>query len=102
MIYKDARPKTKFKVDSANYHFAGAAFLANDMSYDQILKHNKSNEEKIPYSITKLNRYTLEMTHIGYYHLNQFSTDINKINKKVLVREESKSPKKCTILKSQL
>jgi len=102
MIYKNARPSTKLKVDGTHYQFAGAAFLVNDMSYDQILKYNKNNEEKIPYTITKLNKYTLEMVHISYLHFNQWSTDINKVNKKILVREESKLPKKCSILKSQL
>ena len=101
-IYKNARPSTKLKVDGTHYQFAGAAFLVHDMSYDQILKHNKNNEEKIPYTITKLNKYTLEMVHISYLHFNQWSTDINKVNKKILVREESKLPKKCSILKSQL
>ena len=102
MIYKNARPSTKFKVDGTHYQFAGATFLANDKSYDEIIKHNKNNEEKIQYTITKLNKYTLEMVHISYVHVNQWSTDINKINKKILVQEESKLPKKCSILKSQL
>ena len=53
-------------------------------------------------TLTKLNKYTLEMVHISYLHFNQWSTDINKVNKKILVREESKLPKKCSILKSQL
>ena len=103
----DQLPMTKIDEDDTYYYLGGQLFGYQKKTYEQILRNNEKNTEKMQYSTLKLNKYTLDIIYTSYYYPHIYEEIYNQNynfpkTKTVLKKSISKSPHKCRIIKNKI
>lgn len=103
----DNLPLKLIKEDSSFYYFGGQLFRGDKKTYDEIMFNNRNNDEKMQYSIGKLNKYTLELFFTSFYYpytyQEMYHSNYNyPKDKTLLMKVEGKNPHKCKILKNKI
>ena len=103
----DTLPMTKIDEDDTFYYLGGELFGYQEKTYDEILRNNEKNTEKMQYSTLKFNKYTLDMIFTSYYYPHTYEEMYNQNynfpkTKTVLKKSISKTPHKCRIIKNKI
>ena len=103
----DQLPKTKIDEDDTFYYLGGQLFGYQEKTYDEILKNNEKNTEKMQYTTLTFNKYTLDIIYTSYYYPHIYEEIYNQNynfpkTKTFLKKSISKTPHKCRIIKNKI